>query len=407
MPVSTTVLPNNLAVVLGMFETGLAVGRSLGRAGVRVLGLDSVKKIGFYSKYIDCRICPHPVEREGEFIAFLLELAKNQEQKPVLFITSDEFLIAVSRNRRSIESRYLLSIPEPNIIESITDKLKQYELCGKAGVAAPKTFVAHSFADVQQIKDELPYPVFIKGREVNCWRKVMGVDQKGFLVNNPGELLATFRLLFERGAVGLIQEVIPGPDSNHFKACCYVGREGDVLLAFALQKVRQQPIRFGFGCVVESIYYPKLLELGREFLTRIEYRGVGSVEFKLDERTSELKVIELNPRYWQQNGLAEKCGMNFPLMNFLDVTGCKPKAIVTYRDKIKWINIYHDFESFRDYRKLGRLSIRQWLQSLRGAKIYSDYAPDDIYPCFYELTSRKILSRSLKFAAKAVRRAFG
>src|SRR5260370_7911748 len=134
-----------------MFETGLAVGRSLGRAGGRVLGLDSVKKIGFYSKYIDCRICPHPVEREGEFIAFLLELAKNQEQKPVLFITSDEFLIAVSRNRRSIESRYLLSIPEPNIIESITDKLKQNELCGKAGVAPPKPFITPTFAHLHQI----------------------------------------------------------------------------------------------------------------------------------------------------------------------------------------------------------------------------------------------------------------
>src|SRR5258708_16194313 len=135
-----------------MFETGLAVGRSLGRAGVRVLGLDSVKKIGFYSKYIDCTICPHPVEREGEFIAFLLELAKNQEQKPVLFITSDEFLIAVSRNRRSIESRYLLSIPEPNIIESITDKLKQYELCVKPGVAPPKTFFPPTSPDIHQIK---------------------------------------------------------------------------------------------------------------------------------------------------------------------------------------------------------------------------------------------------------------
>jgi D-aspartate ligase len=400
---TTSMLTDNLAVVLGMFETGLAVGRSLGRTGISVLGLDSIKKVGFYSKYIDSRICPHPVEREEEFIAYLLEISKRREQKPVLFITSDEFMVAVSRNRRHLADHYLFNIPEPEIVESITDKLRQYELCAKAGVSVPKTFVAHDMEQVLQIKDELPYPVFIKGREVNSWRKVMGVDQKGFLVNNPEELLATFRLIFERGAAGLIQEVIPGPDSNHFKACCYIGREGDVLLAFGLQKIRQQPIRFGFGCAVQSIYYPELLELGKKFLTGIKYRGVGSVEFKLDARTAELKLIELNPRYWQQNGLAEKCGMNFPLMNFLDLTGGTPKPIVHYRDKIKWVNIYHDFESFRQYQKRGELSLKQWLYSLKGAKVYSDFAWDDIKPSLFEITSRKILSRSLRFAARAVR----
>jgi D-aspartate ligase len=396
----------NLAVVLGMFETGLAVGRSLGRAGIRVLGIDSVKKIGFYSKYIESKICPHPVERESEFVAFLIGIAKEQKQKPALFVTSDEFLTAVSRNRKCLATHYLLNFPEADIIEAVTDKWKQYELCAKAGVPAPRTFVAENFEQLRQIRDALPYPLFIKGREVNSWRKTMGVDQKGFMVNTPEELVDIFQLLFERGAPGLIQEVIPGPDSNHFKACCYIAENGDMLLAFALRKIRQQPVRFGFGCVVESIYYPEMLELGKKFLTRIGYRGVGSVEFKLDEKTSELKLIELNPRYWQQNGLAEKCGMNFPLMNFLDVTGSKPPAIVAYRDRIKWVNIYHDFESFRDYQKAGRLSTKQWVQSLRGPKMYSDFASDDVYPWLYELSSRKILSRSLRFAAKALKRPF-
>jgi len=399
---TTTISADNLAVVLGMFETGLAVGRSLGRAGIRVLGLDSCKKVGFYSKYIDSSICPHPVEREDEFISFLLEIGQNQRQKPVLFITSDEFLIAVSRNRKYLEDRYLLNIPDFGIVECITDKLKQYELCSKAGVPVPKTFVAQNIQQVLQMKDDLPYPLFIKGREVNSWRKVMGVDQKGFLVSTPEELQAICSLLFERGATGLIQEVIPGPDTNHFKVCCYIGKQGDMLLAFALRKIRQQPIRFGFGCVVQSIHNSRLLELGKKFMTAISYRGVGSVEFKLDARTNELKLIELNPRYWQQNALAEKCGMNFPLMNFLDLTESMPEPVADYRDRIKWVNIYQDFESFRTYKKRGELSTKQWLQSLRGAKVYSDYAWDDLYPTLYEITSRRILSRSLRFVLKNV-----
>jgi predicted ATP-grasp superfamily ATP-dependent carboligase len=397
---TTTKPPANLAVVLGLFETGLAVGRSLGRAGIPVLGLDSSKKVGFYSRYIQPQLCPHPSERECEFIDFLLEIGKRQNRRPVLFVTSDEFLITVSKNRQRLEDYYLLNLPEPAIIESIADKLRQYELCEKAGVAAPKTFVAQDMERLVQLKDDLPYPVFIKGREVNSWRKLMGVDRKGFVVNTPEELLDTFRLVFERGATGLIQEIIPGPDSNHFKACCYISRQGEVLLAFALQKIRQQPVRFGFGCVVQSICHPELLELGRKFLTAIDYRGVGSVEFKLDARTGEFKLIELNPRYWQQNGLAEKCGMNFPLIHFLDLTDCAPKPLVDYRYGIKWVNIYHDFESFRDYKKRGELSLKTWVQSLRGPKMYSDYARDDVHPWFHELASQRLFSRSLRYMFK-------
>jgi len=83
---------DNLAIVLGMFETGLGVGRALGRAEIPVLGLDYSKKIGFYSRYIKSAICPHPLEHEEAFVVFLLEIAAKQKYKPVLFITADEFI---------------------------------------------------------------------------------------------------------------------------------------------------------------------------------------------------------------------------------------------------------------------------------------------------------------------------
>ena len=75
-------LKRNPAFVLGMFETGLAVGRSLGRKGVKVIGLDFKKDIGFYSRYILGQLCPHPIEKEQEFIDFLdSEVVQNQLEK--------------------------------------------------------------------------------------------------------------------------------------------------------------------------------------------------------------------------------------------------------------------------------------------------------------------------------------
>lgn len=395
---------DSIAVVLGLFETGLGVGRSLGRSGISVVGLDASKKLGFYSRYIKASLCPDPLDRESEFISLLLDIAARQQHKPVLFITSDEFLNVVSKNRALLQERYRLSLPPDHILESTTDKFKQHHLASQAGIPVPKTFVADDMEQVERISDEMPLPAFIKGREANAWRRRMGVDRKGFVVKTRQELLGTFRLIFERGATGLIQEIIPGPDTSHFKASCYISETGNVLLAFGLQKIRQQPRGFGFGCLVQSVHYPELLEIGTRFLKAIGYRGVGSAEFKYDQRDGKFKLIELNPRYWQQNALAEKCGMNFPLIHYLDVTGQAPEAVSGYREGIKWVNLYSDLESFRDYQRELGLPLMDWFRSLKGPRMFSDYAGDDILPGLYATAFGYVLPRAWRLISRPVRR---
>ena len=71
--------------------------------------------------------------------------------------------------------------------------------------------------------------------------------------------------------------------------------------------------------------------MGKRFLESIGYRGIGSAEFKRDERDGELKLIELNPRYWQQAALAERCGVNFPLAQYLDLQRWGPGPSDTLR----------------------------------------------------------------------------
>ena len=63
----------NPAIVLGLFETGLAVGRSLGRNGIKVIGLDYKKNMAYYSKYMNTKKCPHPISAENKFIEFFMD----------------------------------------------------------------------------------------------------------------------------------------------------------------------------------------------------------------------------------------------------------------------------------------------------------------------------------------------
>ena len=116
---------DHVAFVLGMYETGLAVGRSLGRNGIRVVGIDYRKDIGFLSKYIEGQICPNPIEEEKNFLKFLVAFGKKQKKEPILFITADHFLIPISKNRDYIQKHFLVNLPGEKIVYSVSNKFKQ------------------------------------------------------------------------------------------------------------------------------------------------------------------------------------------------------------------------------------------------------------------------------------------
>jgi len=383
-----------------MFETGLAVGRSLGRNGIDVYGLDYKKDIGFYSKYIKPRICPHPLKEEKKFIKYLIEFGKSIHERPIIFIASDDFLISVSRNREILKKYFIYNLPDRELIDKIMDKFKQYKLAKRAGIPVPNTFYPEKNEELNELKKILKYPVFIKALDVNSWRAKISGTIKGFVVKSESELVKKFSILFEKKVKAIVQEIIPGPDTNHFKVCVYISKKGELKLLFTLRKIRQNPTHFGVGCVVESINYSELEALGKKLFTSIDYKGTGSAEFKLDDIDGQLKLIEINSRFWQQNALAEICGMNFPLMNYQDLIGLKPDSINEFKENIKWINPYMDFDSYLQYRKEKKMKFFSWLKSLRGKKVFSDCSFDDMKPGFYEIGFGKKLIKIPLFLFK-------
>ena len=59
-------------------------------------------------------------------------------------------------------------------------------------------------ADLEKVRHQVPFPVFVKAREVTSWRNEMGGALKGFVANTPEELaIQVDGLLAERsGGVG-------------------------------------------------------------------------------------------------------------------------------------------------------------------------------------------------------------
>lgn len=373
------------AIVFGMFETGLGVARSLGQQGIPVIGIDFKSDIACYSRYVTPLICPHPIKESKSFVHWLTAIFTESGFKYPIFISSDPFLQSISNNWDCLDSIFFANIPSTGLLDKISNKHEQFKLAKETGTDTPNTFLILTEEDIRSLGlHELKYPLIIKGLDVNSWRQHVSGTIKGFEANNRDELVQVCHSIVKKAVPCIAQEIIQGDDRKHYKYCCYIDKDGAVAAEFTLQKIRQNPIHFGVGASVISIHNEQLLAEGRKLFTNLGYKGIGSAEFKYDVSDGKLKLIEINPRYWQQNYLTTACGINFAYIHYSDLMTHKKQIPNTFKAGVIWLNIYMDIVSYLGYKREGTLSLCQWIMSLKGKKVFSDFTWDDPLPILYE-----------------------
>jgi predicted ATP-grasp superfamily ATP-dependent carboligase len=384
----------NTAVVLSLFDTGLGVIRSLGRAGVPVLGLDSNPIMpGFASRFCQAKLSPDPVHEPEALLEFLMREGEKLAMPGVLMPASDAYVIFIARYREELCQHFLFTLPPDPVLECLVNKRLQYDLAEQIGIPLAKSFYPESIAEVEQIKNKLEYPVFIKPYLGHLWRETYGSAHKGFKVDTPAELIARYAEIFHNGLQAMVQSIILGADSNLYEVSFYIGKNGDTQAVFTHQKIHQYPAHFGVCTCAESVYYPELVDLGMKLMRGFDYRGISSTEFKRDDRDGQLKLIELNPRFCQQNILATDCGVNFPLIEYLDLIGEPQEPVTQYITGRKWMDLAIDFPSFWEYYRNHETTVLEWLKSWQGVRSFPVLALDDLGPFFKKFEyGRKFLT---------------
>jgi D-aspartate ligase len=390
------------AFVLGLNETGLTAVRCLGRAGISVKGFDvSAKRAGFRSRY--CRvaeICPDPFRQPDDLVRFLRNQAGGVSQKVVLLPTSDLFFLFLSRHRAQLADKFLMNLPADDVAESVVNKRRLYELAAANGTAFPKSYFPGTYDEALAVKDSLRYPAFIKPYWGHQWRRHFGGMHKGFKVQSPDEFLSIFREVLESGHPALVQSYITSPDDNLFSLSLYVSQTGEVLAAFPRRQVRQYPPNSGTVTLAISERNPALVANGTRFCRSIGYRGIAGLEYKLDREDNQYKLLDFNPRLMLSDSLTAYCGINLPLMQYLDLTCQKPAPRREYTEGVKWLESMADFAAFKQYHERGELGFRDWLKSLRRARVFALFAWDDPLPFLVDRKFGLSYGRILMYAIR-------
>jgi predicted ATP-grasp superfamily ATP-dependent carboligase len=369
------------AFVLGMNETGLTAVRCLGREGIAVKGFDiDAKRAGFRSRYCRAEVCPDPLHQPDDLVRFLRHRVRDESRKVVLLPTSDLFFLCLSGHRAQLADNFLMSLPSEDVAESVVNKRRLYELAAANGTPFPTSYFPGTYDEALAVKDSLRYPAFIKPYWGHQWRRHFGGIHKGFKVHSPDEFLARFREVLDSGHSALVQSYITSPDDNLFSLSLYISQTGELAAAFPRKQIRQYPPNSGTVSLAISQRNPELVASGTRFCQSIGYRGIAGLEYKLDREDNQYKLLDFNPRLMLSDSLTAYCGINLPLMQYLDLTGQTPAPRRERPEGVKWLESIADFHSFKQYHERGELGVKDWLNSIRRARVFALFAWDDPLP---------------------------
>jgi predicted ATP-grasp superfamily ATP-dependent carboligase len=389
------------AFVLGMNATGLTAVRCLGREGISVKGFDTdARRAGFRSRYCKAEVCPDPLHQPEDLVRFLRHQAKDELQEVVLLPTSDLFFLFLSRHRAQLADKFLMNLPSEDVAESVVNKRRLYELAAANGTAFPTSYFPATYDEALAVKDALRYPAFIKPYWGHQWRRHFGGMHKGFKVQSPDEFLARFREVLDSGHSALVQSYITSPDDNLSSLSLYISQAGQVLAAFPRRQVRQYPPNSGTVSLAISERNRELIANGAHFCRSIGYRGIAGLEYKLDREDNQYKLLDFNPRLMLSDSLTAYCGINLPLMQYLDLTCQAPAARHEYSEGVTWADTIADFHSFRQYHERGELGFKDWLNALRRARVFASFAWDDPLPFLVDTKCGLSYGRVLEYALK-------
>lgn len=148
---------------------------------------------------------------------------------------------------------------------------------------------------------------------------------------------------------------------------------------------RQHPPEFGRASTyVETIELPILEELSERFLRAINYYGLVELEYKLDPRDGQYRLLDVNGRTWGYNSLGCAAGVDFPYLLFADQTGapvqsCRGKAGVS------WIRLVTDVPTGVMEILKGRQDWLAYLRSVKGYNVEAVFSGEDLLPGLAEL----------------------
>lgn len=371
------------ALVLGVnYYIGLSVLRCLGRNGVHTVAADYDRTAyGMASKYISEKLwLPDGKEDEQAMIDALIDYARKQKERPVLFPCHDNYVGMVDRHLPELQVFYRIPQTKQGLYTDCMDKDKLYHLATKYGVRMPDTLDPEDPDLYDQVEARLTYPCIVKPDDSPAFTALF--RKKVFIADNADALKDALEKCKEANLSVKVQKIIQGFDDHMYTYDAYLNQKSKVTHYTTCNKKRQWPINFGASTFIVQKPTPEIAEIGGKFLEDIGWKGFAEIEFKKDANDGEFYLIEINVRTTNFNPMLEAIGLNMPLICYNDLCGKpdEPKAVMEETGHA-FMYHYEDRSARKAYIKAGQLTEEQVKAQGQGYTVTEAlWAKDDPKP---------------------------
>lgn len=385
-----------LPVVIGLEVNGYGMVRSLAKAGIAPAGLArDASEYAARSRFLR-EVAFFGAGSGGDRMVDELRGLHQRSGRPlVLFPTADELVADLTERRQALDDFCLYHWNPAETLRVGTDKTAMGALCESLGIRAPRTEQPASLAEVERLAARVSWPVIVKPRSGGDTPFPPG--EKNAIVANAGELISLYRSLPALLGRTLCQEIVSGPDSDIYQVTALMRNERREPVVSCVRKRRQYPRQRGTTSFGLTEWNPPLVEQALQVLRALAWRGIGSIEFKLDPGGTPY-FIELNPRLPWYNHLFAASGINLPALMYRDLAeaGGSADPVPRQRDGVAWGHLANDLASHRATRpRPGAAAWIRWAAEHATARSSAWRCLSDPVPA---ITAYSSLLRSLRAA---------
>lgn len=295
------------------------------------------------SKIVTVAVVEPDLEDDEVFVRTLLGFAKRYEgsgKKLLLVPCGDNYIKLLVRNQDRLRGAYAFECISEALLTRLSIKENFYQVCTEHGFAFPKTAActAENYRDAALPFD---FPVIVKpSNSVAYWNASFPHKKKVFVAENREELDAILAAIYGSSYQDplILQEYIPGDDSQMRVMNCYCGRDGKVRLMALGHALLEEHSPEGIGSYAAIIptVDEALNQRIKAFLEGIGYVGFANFDMKLDPRDGQYKLFEMNLRQGRSSFFATAAGGNLARWLAEDVIDHREAPCTVVGDPVLW-----------------------------------------------------------------------
>ena len=272
---------------------------------------------------------------------------KNSGAALILLGCTDDYAAMIIRNKARLEDKYICPYIDEELMDRLVSKAVFYEMCEKYQIPYPKTKVLTSeFSADELLEDSLgfSYPIIIKpSSSIAYWKYPFEGMKKVYTAKDPYEAEDIIGKIYGSGYPDkmILQDMIPGEDSNMYVLTAYSDRENQVKMMCLGHVLLEEHTPRGLGnhAAIITEYDPELTERFKAMLNDIGYRGFANFDIKFDPRDGSMRAFEINLRQGRSNYYITAAGINIAELLVKDNFLCEDLDYTECEESFLWHTI--------------------------------------------------------------------